>query len=506
MWKLERGSEAFPRQRARRPCHTESLPNFGRLQYHEIMAAPSEKGQGRPGNAAPNGNNGSSGEAQSRVPAMFRALRYRNYRLFFSGQVISLIGTWMQSVAQSWLVYRLTGSSLLLGLVGFAGQIPVFLLAPMGGMVADRRSRHRIVISTQTTAMVLAFMLAALTLLGQIKVWEIMVLASCLGLVNAFDIPARQAFVVEMVNPKDLVNAIALNSAMVNGARILGPAVAGVTVAAIGEGWCFFANGVSYIAVIVGLLLMVVTPRSRESQPSGLHSILEGFHWVAHTAPIRALLLLLGLVSLTGMPYMVLMPIFADRILHSGARGLGLLMGAAGVGALTGTLALAAREGVRGLGRWIMFAAIGFGASLFLFSFSHWFWLSVLLIMPAGFCMILQMASSNTLIQTMVPDELRGRVMAVYSMMFMGMAPFGALLSGAIAQHVGAPLTVRLGGLISLAGGVTFALIWPGMRGEARRLILAQSLAGGDPPEEMTGQAVPVNPNEEGELHGGNQN
>jgi MFS family permease len=418
---------------------------------------------------------------------MFRALRHRNYRLFFSGQIISLAGTWMQTVAQSWLVYRLTGSSLLLGLVGFAGQIPVFLLASMGGMVADRRSRYRIVIATQTSAMLLAFILSALTLLGHIKVWEIMLVASSLGVVNAFDIPARQAFVIEMVTPQDLINAIALNSAMVNGARILGPAVAGVTVAAIGEGWCFFANGVSYIAVIVGLLLMIVTPRPRPSQPAGLRSLVEGFHWVARTAPIRALLLLLGLVSLTGMPYMVLMPIFADRILHSGARGLGLLMGAAGVGALTGTMVLAARQGVRGLGRWVMFAAMGFGTSLILFSMSHWFWLSILLVMPAGFSMILQMASSNTLIQTMVPDQLRGRVMAVYSMMFMGMAPFGALLSGAIAQHVGAPLTVRLGGIVSLAGGTIFALAWPGMRGEARQLILAQSMAGGDPPEQMTG-------------------
>jgi MFS family permease len=426
---------------------------------------------------------------------MLRALRYRNYRLFFSGQLISLIGTWMQSVAQSWLVYRLTGSSLLLGLVGFAGQIPVFLLAPVGGMVADRRSRHRIIVTTQTMAMLLAFVLAALTLLGHIKVWEIMLLASSLGVVNAFDIPTRQAFVVEMVNPRDLINAIALNSAMVNGARILGPAVAGVMVAAIGEGWCFFANGMSYIAVIAGLLLMIVTPRPRSSPHSGLRSLAEGFHWVARTGPIRALLLLLGLVSLTGMPYMVLMPIFADRILHSGARGLGLLMGAAGVGALAATMALAARHEVRGLGRWVMFAAMGFGASLILFSLSHWFWLSVLLVMPAGFSMILQMASSNTLIQTMVPDELRGRVMAVYSMMFMGMAPFGALLAGAIAQHAGAPLTVRLGGIVSLAGGIAFALAWPGLRGEARQLILAQSLAGDEPAEEITGQAVSLERN-----------
>jgi len=423
---------------------------------------------------------------------MFRALGYRNYRLFYSGQIISLVGTWMQSVAQSWLVYRLTHSSLLLGLVGFAGQIPVFLMASLGGMVADRRSRYRIIIATQTSAMMLAFVLSGLTLLGHIRVWEIMVLASLLGVVNAFDIPARQAFVVEMVNQQDLINAIALNSSMVNGARILGPAVAGITVAAVGEGWCFFANGVSYIAVIAGLLLMTVVPRPspREGQASGLESVVEGFRWVARAGPVRALLLLLGLVSLTGMPYVVLMPIFADRILHSGARGLGLLMGASGVGALTGTMVLAARHGVRGLGRWVMFATIGFGTFLILFSMSPWFWLSVLLIMPAGFSMIMQMASTNTLIQTMVPDELRGRVMALYSMMFMGMAPFGALLSGFIAHHIGAPLTVRLGGVICLAGGLVFAMTWPAMRGEARQLILAQSMAGGEPAEEMTGQGV----------------
>ena len=264
---------------------------------------------------------------------MFRALRHRNYRLFFSGQIISLIGTWMQSIAQAWLVYRLTKSALLLGLVGFAGQIPVFLFASLGGVFADRYSRYRTVIATQTTSMALAFVLAALTLLGHIHVWEVMVLASMLGVVNAFDIPARQAFIVEMVVPEDLINAIALNSAMFNGARILGPAIAGITVAVIGEGWCFFSNGVSFIAVIVCLLLMVVTPRERSAnRTSGLESLLEGFRFVMHTAPIRALLLLLGVVSLTGMPYAVLMPVFADKILHSGARGLGLLMGFDGCG------------------------------------------------------------------------------------------------------------------------------------------------------------------------------
>jgi MFS family permease len=421
---------------------------------------------------------------------MFRAFQYRNYRLFFSGQIISLVGTWMQSIAQSWLVYRLTGSSLWLGLTGFAGQIPVLLFATIGGMVADRYNRHRLLIGTQTAAMVLALILAALTLFGHLRVWEILVLASLLGVVNAFDIPVRQAFVVEMVNSEDLINAIALNSSMVNSARILGPAIAGVTVAAVGEGWCFFANGVSYVAVIAGLLLMSVTPRPRRAQHSGLESIVEGFRWVAGTGPIRALLLLLGLVSLTGMPYAVLMPIFADKILHGGPRGLGLLMGATGFGAIIGTLTLAARRGVRGLGRWVAFAALGFGTSLILFSFSRSFVLSVVFLVPVGFSMMLEMASSNTLIQSMVPDDKRGRVMAFYSMMFMGMAPFGALLAGALAAHIGTPLTVTMGGVVCLAGASAFLVTWPALRVEARQLILAQAAAGGDPPEEMTGQAV----------------
>ena len=444
---------------------------------------------------APNGG-------KPRVPVMLRALQYRNYRLFFMGQIVSLVGTWMQSVAQSWLVYRLTGSSFLLGITGFCSQIPVFLMAPLGGMLADRHSRHRIVIATQSSAMVLAVILAALTLLGHIKVWEIIALATLLDVVNAFDIPARQAFVVEMIHPQDLINAIALNSSMVNSARMIGPAIAGLTVAAVGEGWCFLANGVSYIAVITGLLMMKITPRPRKSGHSGVKSVVEGFRWVAHTGPIRALLLLLGVVSLTGMPYMVLMPIFADRILHSGARGLGMLMAASGLGALSGTLVLASKRGVRGLGRWITFAASGFGMALILFTLSRSFLLSLVLLFPAGFCMMIEMASSNTLVQTMVPDELRGRVMAVYSMMFMGMAPFGALSAGTVAQHLGTPQTVAMGGVVCLMGGAIFGWAWRSLRPEARELILAQAMAGGEPSEGMTGQSFRLN----GEKASGTEN
>lgn len=433
----------------------------------------------------------SDASRESRWQIAMGALHHRNFQLFFGGQLISLIGTWMQSVAQSWLVYRLTGSSLLLGSVGFASQIPVFLMAPIGGTTADRANRHRIIIATQTLSLLLAFVLAGLTLTNKIQVWHIFVLAALLGLVNAFDIPGRQAFLVDMVGKEDLMNAIALNSSMFNGARIIGPAVAGILVAKIGEGWCFFANGVSYIAVIIGLLLMKIDcPRRGRAGASPLEDIIEGFRFVRNTTPIRALLLLLGLVSLVGMPYTVLMPVFADRILHGGARGLGILMGATGVGALLGALTLAFKSGFRGLARWVAVACGCFGVSLGLFAFSRHFWLSAAMLLPVGFSMMLQMACSNTLIQAMVPDHLRGRVMALYSMMFMGMAPFGALLGGALADRLGAPVTVAIGGVACVVGAIWFGMHLPKIRVEARRLIVAQAVAGGTPSEEMTASVV----------------
>ncbi len=433
-------------------------------------------------------------ETPSRFKAAVRSLRHRNFQLFFAGQLISLIGTWMQTVAQSWLVYRLTGSSLLLGEVGFASQIPVFVFAPLGGIVADRLNRHRVVIGTQSSAMILAAILAWLTLIGRIQVWEIFVLAALLGVVNAFDIPARQAFLVDMVGKEDLMNAIALNSSMFNGARVVGPAVAGILVAKIGEGWCFAGNAISYIAVIAGLLAMRLRPWLRPSNPgSPVQNVIEGFRFVRQTKPIRALLLLLGLLSLVGMPYAVLMPIFADRILHSGANGLGILMGATGVGALIGALALAARSGLKGLGGLIAVMTGLFGCSLILFAYSRVFWLSAALLLPVGFAMMTQMASSNTLIQAMVPDELRGRVMAVYSMMFMGMAPLGALLAGALADRWGSPFAVALGGAICIAGAIGFRLRLPTLRVQARQLIIAQGMAGGDPPEELSAPGASSN-------------
>ncbi|HEV2303956.1 MAG TPA: MFS transporter [Candidatus Acidoferrales bacterium] len=440
--------------------------------------------------AAPAVENSSSAPT-SRWRVMFRALQHRNFQLFFGGQLISLIGTWMDTIAEAWLVYRLTGSSLLLGTVAFAGQIPVFLLAPLGGMAADRWNRRTIVITTQSCSMVLAGILAALTLSGRVKVWEVVMLASLMGIVNAFDIPARQAFLVEMVGREDLMNAIALNSSMFNGARVIGPAIAGILVASIGEGWCFFANSVSYIAVIAGLALMKITPRIIENRgESALEHIAEGFRFVRRTMPIFSLLLLLGLVSLVAMPYSVLMPVFAARILHGNARTLGTLMGATGIGALTGALVLASKTGLKGLGSWVAFCCAGFGAALILFSFSHWFLVSVALLVPVGFFMMVQMASSNTLIQAMVPDRLRGRTMAVYSMMFMGMAPLGSLLAGVLADHIGAQWTVALGGLGAIGGAFAFGSQLPRLRVEARQLILAQGLAGGEPAGNMTTRAL----------------
>ena len=419
---------------------------------------------------------------------MFRALRHRNFRLFFGGQLISLIGTWMQQVAQSWLIFRLTNSSLLLGMVSFASQIPVFLVSPIGGHAADRLDRRRIMIATQTASMILAFALAALTLSGRVREWHIIVLAVLLGLVNAFDLPARQAALVQMVEREDLMNAIALNSSMFNGARVVGPAVAGLLVATIGEGWCFFANGASYIAVIVGLLMMRMPPTAEGHAVSGtaVENIIEGFRYVTQTAPIRALLLLIGVVSFCGMPFAVLMPVFAENVLHSGARGLGILMGASGIGALVGSIALAMRSSVRGLGTWVAVSAGAFGATLALFALSRSMVLSAIALIPVGAMMMVQMASSNTLIQSMVPDALRGRVMAVYSMMFMGMGPVGSLLAGSVAERAGAPLAVAAGGIISIAGAVVFGWRLPRLRGEARQLILAAQYAGGDPVQEQT--------------------
>lgn len=433
------------------------------------------------------GARGTGGRALALRRAL-RALEHRNYRLFFFGQLVSLVGTWMQSVAQSWLVYRLTGSATLLGIVGFATQAPTFLFASVGGVVADRWPRRRILVVTQVTSAAVAALLAALTLGGIVTVPLLLGCAVLLGIVNGFDIPARQAFVIELVGREDLISAIALNSSAFNAARVLGPAVAGVLVAAVGEGWCFLANAVSFLAVIAGLLAMRLAPVATPSgHVSPLRSLAEGFRFAAGSRPVRAILLLLGLVSFTGMPYVVLMPIFADRILHGGASGLGLLMGASGVGALAGALLLASREGVSGLGRWVALAAGGFGLSLIAFTASESFWLSAALLVPVGFCLMSQMAASNTLVQTMVPDAFRGRVMALYAMMFMGMAPFGALAAGALADRIGARWVVAAGGILSLVGALLFARRLPVLRAAARAAHPEFGVPASPPPEDVTG-------------------
>jgi len=383
----------------------------------------------------------------------------------------------MQSVAEAWLVYRLTGSAALLGVAGFASQIPIFFLATLGGTVADRFNRHRILVVTQTIAMILPLILAALVFTGRVQVWHVMALAATLGIVNAFDVPARQSFVVEMVGKDDLVNAIALNSSIFNAARAIGPAVAGVLVAAVGEGWCFLLNGLSYVAVITGLLLMRLPPRLRtEHAKPAFADLTHGFRYVRETMPVRDLLLMIGLVSFAGFPYSTLMPIFAEEILHGGPRGLGLLMACAGVGSLTGALTLASRSTIRGLGRVVAASALVFGIALTLFAMSQSFWLSAPILFFVGMSMITQAASTNTLIQSMVPDAMRGRVMAIYAMMLMGMSPIGALVEGWIAERLGAPVTVVIGGCICIAGAIVFNIRLPKLRTQARQLIDAQKV------------------------------
>lgn len=422
------------------------------------------------------------------LPAALRSLQHRNFRLFAGGQIVSLTGTWIQLVAQSWLIYRLTGRATLLGLVGFAGQIPIFLLAPLGGAIADRFERRRVLVVTQSIAMALAFVLAALTLSGAVVEWHIVALAAAMGIVNAFDIPTRQAFLVEMVGREDLINAIGLNSSLFNGARMTGPALAGILVALVGEGWCFLINGFSFAAVIVALLAIRVAPfHAPAGKVPTLTRIREGFAFAIGERPVRALILLLGFLSLTGMPFMVLMPVFADQVLDGGPAAYGILMSASGLGALAGAVTLASRRDVRGLGGWVARAAIAFGALLCLFSLSRSMWVSVLLLLPIGYAMMVEVSSSNTLIQTMVPDALRGRVMAVYSMVFMGMAPIGALLAGWAADRIGAPTTVLIGGIACIAAAAIFRWSLPRLRAEARRLIVAQQMVGGDPPAGFTG-------------------
>jgi len=398
-------------------------------------------------------------EVEVGLSRAWRALRHRNFRLFFGGQSISLIGTWMTRLATSWLVYRLTGSAFLLGIVGFAGQIPTFLLAPFAGVWVDRLNRRHVLIVTQILAMLQSFALAVLTLTKHITIHEIIWLSMFQGMINAFDMPGRQAFLVEMVEDRqDLGNAIALNSSMVNMARLVGPSLAGMVIAVSGEGTCFLIDGISYLAVIASLWAMRLKRAAiKRVVASMLVQLREGWDYVSGFAPIRTILTLFALVSLMGWPFTVLMPVFASRILKGGPHTLGFLMGGVGVGALVSALSLAIRKSVLGLGRMIYIATGLFGVALIFFGLSKNFWLSLLCMLFSGFGMMQQMAASNTIIQTIVDEDKRGRVMSFYTVAFVGMAPFGSLLAGAMANAIGAPRTVMVSGACCIAGAIWFA-------------------------------------------------
>ncbi len=389
----------------------------------------------------------------------FRALKHRNFQLFVIGQLISLIGTWMQNTAQQWLVYKLTGSAALLGVFGFASQLPMLGLAWMGGYVGDRYNRHRGVITTQTLSMILAFVLAFLTLTHLIQTWHLILIAFLVGIVNAFDVPIRQAFFVHMVGQNDLPNAIALNSSIFNGARVIGPAIAGFTIVLVGEGWCFFLNALSFVAVIIALLMMRI-PRteSKVTGESPVRSFIGGFRFAMNDIPIRSALLLLCVLSLFGLQYSVFLPIYASDILHGGAKTLGLLMSAAGVGAVLGALQFAARTEYKGLARWIASTCTACALGLLVFSFASSFWLCAAVLFIVGFAATSQMAATNTIVQQRVPDEMRSRLMAVYATLFMGVMPIGALIAGVVAKHIGAPHTMLLFGGAVLIGCLVFIL------------------------------------------------
>lgn len=413
------------------------------------------------------------------VLQVFRSLENRNFRLFFIGQGISLIGTWMQLTAVAWLVWRLGHSALLLGLVGFASRIPTFVMAPIAGVLVDRMDRYRLVVMTQVLSMVQALALAALMFSGVIEIWHVVVLSLLLGFINAIDVPARQSFLVQMLDRRDdLTNAIALNSSMVNGARLVGPAVAGIIIAGTGEAVCFLLNGLSYVAVIAGLLMMHVQTNAKAGNDTAImDNMREGFSYAFGFPPIRSLLLLLALVSLTGASYTQLMPIFAQEILHGGARTQGFLISAAAIGALAGALYLAGRKNARGLLRVIALAPGIFGAGLIALGLSNCLWLTLAVMPVIGLGLMVQIASTNTVLQTIVDDDKRGRVMSFYSMAFMGTVPLGSLLAGGLAHYIGAPMTVIIGGLCCIAGAVAFSRVLPALREHVRPIYDRQGIA-----------------------------
>jgi MFS family permease len=406
-----------------------------------------------------NGRNGKTRE-QSTLKFAVRALRHRNYRLFFFGQGFSLIGTWMQRLAVLWLVYRLTNSPFLLGLAGFIGQLPLFLFASVAGVFVDRWNRYHLLLITQILAMIQACLLAILTLTGYAAVWHLFVLSAFLGLINAFDMPARQSFIIDMVGQQkeDLANAIALNSVMVNGARLAGPFFAGIAVAAFGEGICFLLNALSFLAIVMALLAMNISvERKTMNKTRAFEGLMEGYRYAFGFPPIRYVLILLSLVSLMGMSYQVLMPIFAKEVLHGGPSTLGFLMGAAGVGALISAGNLVSQKSVTGIERLIIFGSALFGIGLIVFSFSHHIAISLIAMLFTGFGMMTVLTSCNTMLQTTVDENKRGRVMSFYAMAFQGMTPFGHLMAGSLASHIGGPNTVMIGGVCCIATSFFFA-------------------------------------------------
>jgi MFS family permease len=416
--------------------------------------------------------------AGSSLSHAWRALRHRNFKLFFAGQSISVIGTWMTRLATTWLVYHLTHSALLLGVVSFAGQIISFVLGPFAGVWVERLNRRQLLIGTQAAAAIQSLALAALALAHVITLWEIIALSALQGLVNAFDMPARQSFLIQMVEDRnDLSNAIALNSSMANGARLIGPAIAGLVVAAFGEGWCFLIDGISYLAVIASLLLMRIEPVDSARRAIGmLAQMREGWDYVRGFRPIRTILLLFALVSLMGYSWAVLLPIFAAQVLHGGATTLGWLTGASGIGALASAVSLAIRKSVVGLTRMLQISVAMLGFALILFGLSHTLWLSLGLMVFVGFGMIQCASVSNTIIQALVTEDKRGRVMSYYTMAFFGAAPFGSLLAGALAARMGAPYTVIVTGFFCIAGSLWFTLELPKIRAVMRPIYQEKGL------------------------------
>jgi MFS family permease len=410
----------------------------------------------------------------------FRALRHRNYRLFFAGQTISLIGTWMQTLALSWLIYRLTNSPFLLGLISFSNQIPSLALSPFSGVISDRLPRQKLLFLSQTLAMFQAVAVFVLFQTELLRIDSIIILSIAMGLINGLDMPVRQSFVAELVDdPKDLSNAIALNSSMINGTRLIGPSLAGILIAWVGEGPCFLLNALSFVPVLWCISRMRVVEKNKRSTKRFSEDFMEGLRYAGRFMPIASILLLLAALCLFGQPYMIFMPVFARDILHGGPQTQGLLVGAAGFGAFIAALYLASRKSVLGLGRIIAVAAVLFGCGLIAYAHSSLQWLSMLILFFVGCGMILCLASSNTLLQTIAEQSMRGRVMSLYTMAFLGVTPIGSLLAGLASRHIGVQATVTIGGTVCIVAGLIFAAQLTELRDKIRPIYLEKGIIEG---------------------------